>query len=84
MILKNFSMVEKFIKEMNFKNAEIDLTDGVRVNKASGWGLLRASNTSPKFVLRFEGNSEEELKSIKDEFENNLKQIFPELPIEYN
>ena len=48
-------MVEKFIKEMNFKNTEIDLTDGVRVNKASGWGLLRASNVSPKFVLRFEG-----------------------------
>ena len=28
-------MVEKFIKKMNFKNAEIDLTDGVRVNKAT-------------------------------------------------
>ena len=81
---KKFLMIEKFIKEMNFKNAEIDLTDGVRVNKANCWGLLRASNTSPKFVLRYEGNSEEELMNIKDEFESNLKQVFPNLPIEYS
>ena len=81
---KKFLMVEQFIKKMNFKNAEIDLTDGVRVNKANSWGLLRASNTSPKFVLRYEGNSEEELMNIKDEFESNLKQVFPNLPIEYS
>jgi len=34
--------------------------------------------------LRYEGNSEEELMNIKNEFESNLKQVFPNLPIEYS
>jgi len=79
-----FEMVEKFISEMKFKDAEVNLIDGVRINKENCWGLLRASNTSPKFVLRFEGRTEEDLKIIKEEFELNLNRIFPNLNLEYS
>ena len=41
----------------------------------NGWGLLRASNTSPVLVLRFEAISEEEIDNIKNEFKKILVQI---------
>lgn len=79
-----FAMVERFISEMKFKDAEVNLIDGVRINKKNCWGLLRASNTSPKFVLRFEGSTEEDLRTIKEEFELNLNTIFPDLSLDYS
>ncbi len=79
-----FEMIETFISEMNFADAEINLIDGIRVTKSNSWGLLRASNTSPKFVLRFEGNTPQDMESIKNEFEKNLNQIFPDLSLEYS
>ncbi|MCS7313015.1 MAG: hypothetical protein NZ742_08910, partial [Acidobacteria bacterium] len=41
--------------------------DGVRVKYDDGWGLVRASNTQPALVLRFEALSEESLRRIQDE-----------------
>jgi phosphomannomutase/phosphoglucomutase len=41
---------------------------------ADGWGLCRASNTSPKLVLRFEAVNEEALARIRDLFEKNVKE----------
>jgi len=55
--------------------------DGLRINFKNGWGLLRASNTTPKLVLRFEGNSNESLNSIQEIFLNELSRICPEIDI---
>ena len=44
-------MIETFLREMDFADAKINTIDGVRVTIDGAWGLLRASNTSPKFVL---------------------------------
>ena len=41
--------------------------------------MLRASNTTPKLVLRFEGNSEDDLKKIQENFINEFKRICPEI-----
>jgi phosphomannomutase/phosphoglucomutase len=41
--------------------------DGVRVNFPEGWGLLRASNTQPVLVMRFEASSEELLGQYREE-----------------
>ncbi len=81
---QKFTYVEKFIQKMSFPNADINLLDGVRVSYENSWGLLRASNTSPKLVFRFEGNSQEDLEDIKDKFETNLKTIFPDLELNYS
>jgi phosphomannomutase/phosphoglucomutase len=40
-----------------------------------GWGLIRASNTTPKLVLRFEANTPSRLEEIKNMFLNQLKLI---------
>ena len=74
-----FFLVEEFIKKTDFSNAKIIDIDGIRVEYAKGWGLLRASNTSPVLVLRFEAETEEELNNIKTIFYENLKGIDPNI-----
>jgi phosphomannomutase/phosphoglucomutase len=49
--------------------------DGVRVNFPDGWGLIRASNTQPALVLRFEATSPEALKRIQGFVEGELKKF---------
>ena len=49
--------------------------DGVRVNFPDGWGLVRASNTQPALVLRFEATSPERLQEIRALFEGKLKEF---------
>ena len=82
--VKKFKMVEKFKEQMQFPDAKFNTIDGVRVSIGSSWGLMRASNTSPKLVFRFEAETEEDLKRIKGLFESNLKNIFPELILDFN
>ena len=56
--------------------------DGVRVNYADGWGLLRASNTQPVLVMRFESTSPEGLSAIRDEFVGALARFpFVRVPL---
>ena len=74
-----FFLVEEFIKKTDFSNAKIIDIDGIRVEFEKGWGLLRASNTSPVLVLRFEAETEEDLNNIKTIFYENLKSIDPEI-----
>ncbi len=76
---KKFEIVErlkKLYKEKGFDTIDID---GVRIKFPSGWGLVRASNTQPVLVLRFEGKTEEDLKKIREEVEGNLKKIMQEI-----
>ena len=75
---RKFQIVDQFIKHSNFENANMIDIDGIRVEFKKGWGLLRASNTSPFLVLRFEAETEEELAKIKEIFYLNLKEIEPE------
>ena len=77
-------MVENFKSKMQFPKADINTIDGVRVSIGDSWGLMRASNTSPKLVLRFEGDTEENLNQIKSMFEDNFVRIFPDIDLEYD
>ena len=74
-----FYLVEEFIKKTDFSNAKIIDIDGIRVEYEKGWGLLRASNTSPMLVLRFEAETEDDLNNIKTIFYENLKRIEPDI-----
>ena len=73
--IKKFQIVENFISKANFGSADKITIDGLRVNFEDGWGLLRASNTTPKLVLRFEADSPKRLNEIKDMFLTQLKKI---------
>jgi phosphomannomutase/phosphoglucomutase len=79
-----FEMVDRFKNEMSFPCAEFNTIDGVRVTIGSAWGLMRASNTSPKLVFRFEAETQKELEEIQGLFLQNLNRIFPNLPINFS
>jgi phosphomannomutase/phosphoglucomutase len=75
-----FSVIEDFEKNCNLDGEKITI-DGLRVNFKNGWGLIRASNTTPKLVLRFEGDSLKEMNEIKDLFLSELSRICPNIDI---
>ncbi len=67
-------IIQKLQKNLNFKDAlNIITIDGIRVEYQDGFGLVRASNTTPVLVLRFEADNETGLKRIKHEFHAMLK-----------
>ena len=78
-----FQIIKKFTEECEIKGDKISI-DGLRINFKNGWGLIRASNTSPNLVLRFEGSSENDLNVIKDEFISELSRICPDVDILIN
>ena len=77
---EKFQIVENFKRKADFINATIIDIDGIRVEFEDGWGLLRASNTTPALVLRFEAQTEKVLKQIKEIFKQNLKKINHDTP----
>ena len=68
-----------FLKSASFENASVSMLDGLRVEYEDGWGLLRASNTTPKLVLRFEGTSQKSLDGIIRKFDEEFQKVHPNL-----
>ena len=69
-----FRVVEA-VKERFLKTHDIISIDGIRIPFGDGWGLLRASNTQPVLVLRFEATSEERLSAIRSNIEGVLNGV---------
>ncbi len=69
---EHYKFMQKFIDQASFENANIVTIDGIRVNYANGWGLIRPSNTTPCLVLRFEANDEKTLSDIQNTFRQQL------------
>ena len=78
-----FEIVKQFSSKCSLDGEKV-LIDGLRMNFKNGWGLLRASNTTPMLVLRFEGDTEENLIQIKNKFINELARICPDIDINLN
>lgn len=73
-----FDVVDKIVALFKAKQTVIDI-DGLRAIYDDGWGLVRASNTQPALVLRFEALSEKRLDDIRNEIESELKIIIEEI-----
>ncbi len=71
---RKFKLVE-MVKEELRRDHEIIDVDGVRLVFPDGWGLLRASNTGPVLVLRFEAQSEARLEEIRSLMEGTLEDM---------
>jgi phosphomannomutase/phosphoglucomutase len=68
-----FGIVAEATRHFSAKYKVIDV-DGVRVLFGDGWGLIRASNTQPVLVMRFEARTTEELEAIRAEMEGWLRE----------
>ncbi len=66
-----------------FVDALLTTIDGLRVEYADGWGLVRASNTTPTLVLRFEADTEAALQRIKGRFSSLLLELEPTLELPF-
>jgi len=78
------ALVAKLQEAKPFPGAERVLTiDGVRVEYKDGFGLARASNTTPVIVLRFEADNEAALERIKSEFRRALQPLKADAPLPY-
>ena len=78
-----FGMIERLQREGQWGEANITSIDGVRVDYPKGWGLIRASNTTPVLVLRFEADTQEELERIQDVFRAQLLKVVPDLQLPF-
>jgi len=71
---KKFEVVRKAADYFRSRYEVIDI-DGARVKFPNGWGLVRASNTQPALVMRFEAGDEQTLGEIRQLFESKLKEL---------
>ena len=72
---RKFEIIEVLKPIVNKNEYKLVDIDGIRLEKENCWGLIRASNTSPNLVLRFEGKSEQDLNEIKNYFKEILSKI---------
>jgi phosphomannomutase/phosphoglucomutase len=81
---ENHALIARLGKEAKFADSkEVITIDGLRVEYMNGFGLMRASNTTPVIVLRFEADNSAALKRIQDDFRKVLLSANPELQLPF-
>ncbi|WP_282344283.1 MULTISPECIES: phosphomannomutase/phosphoglucomutase [Pseudomonas] len=78
-----FAIIDALQRDAQWGEANLTTLDGVRVDYQKGWGLVRASNTTPVLVLRFEAETEAELERIKAVFREQLARVAPEMKVPF-
>ena len=80
---EQYAFVEKFLAVAKFEGARIATIDGLRADWPDGWGLVRASNTTPVLVLRFDAKDAEALERIKGVFREQLLAVKPGMTLPF-
>ncbi|CAE6739669.1 phosphomannomutase/phosphoglucomutase [Candidatus Nitrotoga fabula] len=81
---ENYALIARLQKDAKFTNVQNLITiDGLRVEYADGFGLMRSSNTTPVVVLRFEADNEEALARIQHDFRRVLLNAEPGLQLPF-
>jgi len=80
---EHYRFVQTFQQKAKFDGARITMIDGVRADWPDGWGLVRASNTTPVLVLRFDADNDKALHRIQTAFRGQLLQLNPKLELPF-
>jgi len=80
---EKFNFVARLAREGSFGAGRIIDIDGVRVEYEEGWGLVRASNTTPCLVVRFEGRDADAIAQIKEIFKQQMLAIDKSLRLDF-
>ncbi|MEM8715562.1 MAG: phosphomannomutase/phosphoglucomutase [Cyanobacteria bacterium P01_G01_bin.4] len=80
---EKFDLMDRIIRSSDFSTGKINTIDGIRVDFADGWGLVRASNTSPALTARFEADSQDALEAIKTEFRAQIALVESKLELNF-
>ena len=76
-----FDFMQKFCELANFPGGTKIMIDGIRVEFDYGWGLIRASNTTPCLVARFEATDPSKLSDIQNLFKDEMQRIQSDLQV---
>ncbi|MFS8137815.1 MAG: phosphomannomutase/phosphoglucomutase, partial [Thermomonas sp.] len=77
------AFVERFRDIARFEGARLSTIDGVRVDWPDGWGLVRASNTTPVLVMRFDADSNPAMARIQAAFREQLLAVQPGMTLPF-
>jgi len=80
---QNHAFIDAFQATAKFEGAKVTSIDGVRADYPDGWGLVRASNTTPILVVRFDAETEQALERIKNVFRARMLAINPDLDLPF-
>lgn len=80
---RKFHLMERILEKAHFPQATVNVLDGIRVDFADGWGLIRASNTTPALLLRFEASSRQALQGIQALFRELLREVDDHLVLNF-
>jgi len=80
---EQFAFMERLLAQAAFPDAQITTIDGLRADYDDGWGLVRASNTTPSLILRFEADSDTALKRIEARFREVMLGVDPGLNLPF-
>jgi phosphomannomutase/phosphoglucomutase len=80
---EKFALMQRISEEADFSPGKVTDLDGVRVDYNDGWGLLRASNTTPALMARFEGQDADALNRIQQQFREQLLKIKPDMDLSF-
>ena len=80
---EHFKTIDKLVKAADFPDAKVTTIDGIRADFEDGFGLIRASNTTPVLVLRFEGDTKEALHRIEQRFAALIHQVAPDVELPF-
>ncbi len=72
---EHHQFIQQFSESAKFEKAQITTIDGLRADFKDGWGLVRASNTTPSLVIRFEADNEAALERIQGAFAEAMKAV---------
>jgi len=77
------ALIAKLQQTAKFEHAEVLTIDGLRVEYADGFGLMRPSNTTPVIVLRFEADNATALQRIQDAFRSVILAAAPDVKLPF-
>ena len=80
---ENFTFIENMFKAAKFTGGKVTDIDGMRIDFSDGWGLVRASNTTPSLVIRFEANSKEAMENIQAQFRDLMREVKPDIKLPF-
>ena len=80
---EHHKFMQSFVDNADFGDAKLTTIDGLRADYESGWGLVRASNTTPSLVIRFEADSQSALEEIQARFRSAMLGVEPDLDLPF-
>ncbi len=80
---EHHQFIDDLMMQADFGEANVTMIDGIRADFSDGWGLVRASNTTPVLVLRFEGQNQKAMERIQQTFKAQMLAVKPDLKLPF-